>query len=1168
MKINIKFSYPGLFLVVAVIMSFVLNSCSERELDELEPATFPTNGDVFLDGFSAGLAYVAFGDSKVSAFQVDQNVKYQGEASMRFDVPDADDPKGPYAGGVFGDPVGRNLTGFNALTFWIKATQAANIDELAFGTGGSHQVTLLGLAVNTTWQKVIIPLPDPSKLSREFGFLSYAEAPENGKGYSFWIDEVKFEKLGTIAHAQPGILDGQDQVISAETGDKLNIGGLYAEFNMPTGVDQRYELAPAYFNFASSNSSVATVNAQGEVSVLDSGRAMVTATIGELAAIGSMTVLSTGAPLLPPVPAPTPMVDPDSVISMFSNAYTDVPVDTWNPFWEFSTTEVADVKIGDDDVKRYKMLNFVGILTESEKIDATEMTHFHIDIWTPDMTDLPKAFKVLLVDFGADGNFGGGDDSSHELTFTAPTLATETWVSLDIPLSDFVGLTNRSQIAQLVLSGDIPNVFVDNVYYYNAGEITQAEPTEAAPTPTVDADNVISLYSNAYDDVAVDTWSAVWDQAEVADVQVAGDDAKLYTGLAFAGIEFTSQTVDASAMENFHLDVWTPNPSPSLRIKLVDFGADGAFGGGDDVEHEITLDESTTPALASESWVGIDVPLSEFAGLTTKSNLAQLIISGDLSPSTLYVDNVYFYIGNGGGGGGATEPLTAAPTPTQNEADVISLFSDAYTNASVDTWRTDWSAATLEDVTVDGNATKKYSGLDFVGIETTTNTVDASSMTHVRLDVWSADFTFFGIKLVDFGADGAFGGGDDVEHQINFEAPAQGGWISYDIPLTDFTGLTTRSNLAQYILVGQPSGATTIYVDNFYFYNENGGGGGTTEPLMAAPTPTQDAANVVSLFSDAYTDVAVDNWRTDWSAATFEDVQIDGNPTKKYSDLDFVGIETVTNTVDASGMTHFHMDVWSADFTFFGIKLVDFGADGAFGGGDDVEHQINYDMPTQGSWVSFDIPLTDFAGLTSTGNIAQYILVGQPVGATTIFVDNMYFYHEGGGGGSTEPLVAAPTPTQDAANVISLFSDAYDDVPVNTWRTDWSSAEFEDVMVDGNATKKYSALDFVGIETTMENTLDISEMTHLHVDVWSPDFELFGINLVDFGADNNFGGGDDVNHQVEFQTPAQGSWVSYDIPLSDFTGLVTKKNMAQYILVGRPLSATTIYVDNLYFYKE
>jgi hypothetical protein len=55
---------------------------------------------------------------------------------------------------------------------------------------------------------------------------------------------------------------------------------------------------------------------------------------------------------------------------------------------------------------------------------------------------------------------------------------------------------------------------------------------------------------------------------------------------------------------------------------------------------------------------------------------------------------------------------------------------------------------------------------------------------------------------------------------------------------------------------------------------------------------------------------------------------------------------------------------------------------------------------------------------------------------------------------------------------------------------------------------------------------------------------------------------------VEFQTPTQGSWISYDIPLSDFTGLVTKENMAQYLLVGRPARATTVFVDNIYFYKE
>jgi hypothetical protein len=127
--------------------------------------------------------------------------------------------------------------------------------------------------------------------------------------------------------------------------------------------------------------------------------------------------------------------------------------------------------------------------------------------------------------------------------------------------------------------------------------------------------------------------------------------------------------------------------------------------------------------------------------------------------------------------------------------------------------------AAFEDVMVAGNATKKYSELDFVGIETVANQVDASGMTHVHVDVWSADFTLFAFKLVDFGADGAFDGGDDVEHQVEYATPAQGGWISYDIPLSDFTGLVTKSNIAQYIFVGQPTGSTTIFIDNLYFHN-------------------------------------------------------------------------------------------------------------------------------------------------------------------------------------------------------------------------------------------------------------------------------------------------------------------------------------------------------------
>jgi hypothetical protein len=58
-------------------------------------------------------------------------------------------------------------------------------------------------------------------------------------------------------------------------------------------------------------------------------------------------------------------------------------------------------------------------------------------------------------------------------------------------------------------------------------------------------------------------------------------------------------------------------------------------------------------------------------------------------------------------------------------------------------------------------------------------------------------------------------------------------------------------------------------------------------------------------------------------------------------------------------MSHFNLDVWTPNMTTLRIKLVDFGADAAYGGGDDTEHEITL-TPTQNGWVSLNIPLTDF----------------------------------------------------------------------------------------------------------------------------------------------------------------------------------------------------------------
>ncbi len=325
-------------------------------------------------------------------------------------------------------------------------------------------------------------------------------------------------------------------------------------------------------------------------------------------------------------------------------------------------------------------------------------------------------------------------------------------------------------------------------------------PTTSATTPpNRPAGNVISIYSSKYTNVAGTNFYPNWGQSGgYSEFDLNGDKMLNYTNLNYQGIALADNvTIDVSGMDYIHLDVWTADLQ-KLETSLIS---------------KTNGERPVTKDLIANQWTSIDIPISAFTSQTNfkVADIFQLKLVGTPAGKNVFIDNIYFYK-NG-------EALSvAAPTPTKPASDVISMFSDAYSSVPIATWRTDWSAATLEETAVAGNAVKKYSDLNFVGIEPTA-TIDASAMTHFHVDVWSADFTEFRIKLVDFGANGVYnGGGDDKEHEIKVTAPAKGSWVSLDIPLTDFTGLTTRAHIAQLIYSGNPSGTHTIYIDNVYFH--------------------------------------------------------------------------------------------------------------------------------------------------------------------------------------------------------------------------------------------------------------------------------------------------------------------------------------------------------------
>ncbi len=422
----------------------------------------------------------------------------------------------------------------------------------------------------------------------------------------------------------------------------------------------------------------------------------------------------------------------------------------------------------------------------------------------------------------------GGTAVINGASVTYPVNGTNQTLSLARPYLDYsssaqgvatvddTGTVTAVAVGQAVITAKLGSIDAVGALTFN---VTNAQvPATAAPTPTTAAADVISLFSNAYTNVAVDTWSAVWDNADVSDVTVAGNDTKKYSALVVGGIEFTTATVNATEMTHFRMDVWSPDAT-EFKVKLVDFGANGTYQGApnDDTEHELVFNAASTPALATQQWVSIDVPLSRFAGLAARAHLAQIVLVS--SNSTVYVDNVIFYKG----AAAPTAPTAAAPGPIHGSANVISLFSNVYTNVPVDTWSTVWDNATVADAQVAGNDVKLYTNLVVAGIEFTAPTVNATAMTHFRFDVWTPDATLLRVKLVDFGANGIYQGApnDDTEHELTFEATSSpalmtGQWQSFDIPLSSFTGLTARGHLAQLIFV---SNNTTVYFDNVYFRN-------------------------------------------------------------------------------------------------------------------------------------------------------------------------------------------------------------------------------------------------------------------------------------------------------------------------------------------------------------
>jgi len=442
------------FALTATLLTIFMAGCGMRDIDELDMARAPVDPLVYDDDFGPDVYPQPFSGTDPDALTQDGANPYSGTRAIKIAVPAQGSELGGYAGGVLTAVGVRDMTDFNALTFYARSSVASSFDVLGIGndnTGTSKfDAARLGVPLSESWTFVVVPIPDADKLTAERGLFTFAEGFEAGhpEGHSVWLDEIRYANLGNVTDPRPAMASLNKQYF---VGAVAQLDSVRTTFDVD-GADVVVYHQPGYFDFEFSAPAVAAYQ-NGRIIATGPGETQIAASLKGVPVPQSASMTVFAAPPGPPVAPTLPAGD---VISMFCGEYTDVPVDSWNPHWQWSTAELADYSVDGDAAKMYSFLNFVGITFDTAPIDASAMTHLHLDVYAPVGTD----FRVKIVSTGSD----------PELEFDAasdPAFVAGQWSYLEIPLTMFQPQPNWSHVYQLVLSTDDAQlVLVDNVYWH------------------------------------------------------------------------------------------------------------------------------------------------------------------------------------------------------------------------------------------------------------------------------------------------------------------------------------------------------------------------------------------------------------------------------------------------------------------------------------------------------------------------------------------------------------------------------------------------------------------------------------------------------------------------------------------------------------------------------
>ncbi|WP_139956880.1 T9SS type A sorting domain-containing protein [Flavicella sediminum] len=282
----------------------------------------------------------------------------------------------------------------------------------------------------------------------------------------------------------------------------------------------------------------------------------------------------------------------------------------------------------------------------------------NIYFWkNPAAAGTDASLSALTVDGDAISGFGSLT-TSYAIELAADATTVPTVVATPTDGSATTQITNASSLpgATTILVTAQDGITTNTVTINFTLDPT---PATAAPAPTQNSADVISVYSDTYSSNATNL-NPGWGQATTfSEIQISSNNLLKYANLNYQGMEYTSS--DVSAMEYIHLDYHT-NDATALQFFLIAGGENG-------------YDIAATDGITTGQWVGIDIPLSFYSN--AGRNLAAAIQFKTVGNGTIFLDNIYFWRAT-------VDPLTDATlTDIQIDSETVSGFSSAELNYDV-----------------------------------------------------------------------------------------------------------------------------------------------------------------------------------------------------------------------------------------------------------------------------------------------------------------------------------------------------------------------------------------------------------------------------------------------------------------------------------------------------